>query len=152
MSEGHRCHHRAIQNTLKFTAYPNKCAQSEIYIYVMSIALMLASNQETSDFRALILNNLNITSTKGSSNILGCKHFIKKSYSGRQSTQLKVNWRTKYKEIPQESDGNQTFNAARGLMAALLKSSTPARYHKALMIQPPIQYTTFFLRLWPRLS
>ena len=37
-------------------------------------------------------------------------------------------------------------------MAALLKSSTPARYHKALMIQPPIQYTTFFLRLWPRLS
>ena len=91
-------YHWAIQTTLKFTAYPDKCAQSEIYIYVMSIALMLASNQETSDSRALILNNLNITSTKGSSNILGCKHFIKKSYSGRQSTQLKVNWRTNKEE------------------------------------------------------
>ena len=62
--KGHRCH-RAIQNSLKFTAYPNKWARSEIYIYVMSIALTLASNQETSDSRALILNNLNITSTKG---------------------------------------------------------------------------------------
>ena len=74
----------SVQNTLKFTAYPNKCAQSEIYIYVMSIALTLASNQETSDSRALILSNLNITSTKGPGNILGRRHLIQKSRAQSQ--------------------------------------------------------------------
>ena len=93
--------HRAIQNTLKFTAYPNKCAQPEIYIYVMSIALMLASRQETSDSRALILNNPNITSTKGSSNISGCKHlFLKYCQEPEHRAQSQL------KSKKNESDGN----------------------------------------------
>ena len=77
LQEGHRSVliTGALHKTEKFTAYPNRCAQSEIYIYVMSIALTLASDQETSDSHGLILNNLNITSRKGSVNILGWRQF-----------------------------------------------------------------------------
>ena len=91
----------SVQNTLKFTAYPNKCAQSEIYIYVMSIALTLGSNQETSDSRALILSNLNITSTKWPGNILGRRHLIQKSRAQSQfgSKNKEILWEKKVSAI-----------------------------------------------------
>ena len=93
----------ASQNTLKFTAYPNKCAHSEIYIYVMSIALTLASDQETSDSRGLILNNLNITSRKGSANILGWKHLIQTESWRRNSNSI---WGEKRKISQERSERN----------------------------------------------
>ena len=69
-----------------------------VYIYVMSIALTLASDQETSDSRGLILNNLNITSRKGSVNILGWKHLIQRNLGdGAQ-----IQFREKHEKIPQE--------------------------------------------------
>ena len=119
----------SVQNTLKFTAYPNKCAQSEIYIYVMSIALTLASNQETSDSRALILSNLNITSTKWPGNILGRRHLIQKSRAQSQ-------FGSKNKEILWEKKVS-------AIKLLIRQRSNGGRCHKAL-IQPFPLFTFLF--------
>ena len=54
----------------------------------------LASNQETSDSHGLILNNLNITSTRG------CR--ITSKGSKRSIQILKVDWTAEYKDFHQE--------------------------------------------------